>query len=360
LFDQIVASDAQRPPRQSTPLNVVSVLVHLLTLVTFAAGVAMLADGFGLILPVRIFLGALAVLIAFLVQPFWHRRKKPKSKPLTKDTAPALFELVDQVASNMGCKGLDGIRVNADFNASIGHTRSEGWVMTIGLALWSTLSRQQRVALIGHELGHQLNHDQRRSMLVHGAAVSLAQWSYLLNPRGRITPISGLAAMAEWLVMLLLLPICAAAATLAWIVHLLGCRQGLAAEYYADILGSKVAGTDATVGMLERLLLGEQCYRHLMHTAQFNKSANPWSEVANYAAAIPANELERQRRLGRLRLPAIDSSHPASQLRADLIRELPYQTAKVALDAGHEAAIDRELAGATDAATAWLRSHFPR
>lgn len=280
---------------------------------------------------------------------------------------PALYGLVDDIAKELGCRGLDGIRLSLDFNASIGRSRSEGWVMNLGLPLWSTLSPQQRVALIGHELGHQLNHDQRNGVFVHGAAISMKQWSYLLTPSRAVRPTRrggsigvAFAALGDLLAPLIMLPLAAAAAGLSWLLTVLAGRQGLAAEYYADALSARVAGTDAASSSLERMLLAGACTRQLHHIAKFDRSADPWSGVAAYAASIPALELERQRRLGRLRLPAIDSSHPPSQLRADLLRALPYETAKVVPDQGRTAAIDRELAGPIAGATKLLRSYYPR
>jgi len=135
-------------------------------------------------------------------------------------------------------------------------------------------------------------------------------------------------------------------------------RQGLSAEYYADALAARAAGTDAAVSGLERLLLAEACVRQLHHIAKFDK---PPIHGAHWRlhGGDPANELERQRRLGRLRLPAINSTHPPTQLRADLIRALPYEVARVVMDAGRTAAIDGELTGATSSATKRLRSYYP-
>jgi hypothetical protein len=360
LFDRIVAKGIKGPPPRSAVINLIAAVVHLLTAVTFAAGALILVDGLGLLLPLRIFFGGLLLAVAFVVQPFWHRSRKRKSKLLKRDEFPALYALADDIAKELGCKGLDGMRVGIAFNASIGQTRSEGWVMTMGLALWSTLSPQQRVALIAHELGHELNRDQRNSMLVYGAAISMHQWSYLLTPGRRMVRLRGLAAIGDMLAPLILLPLAAAAAGLSWLLVVFGGRQGLSAEYYADALSARVAGTDAASSMLERLLLAEACDRRLHHVAKFDKSADPWNALAAYATAIPALEVERQRRLGRLRLPAIDASHPPTQLRADLVRALPYETAKVVIDQGRAAAIDRELAGSVNAATKLLRSYYPR
>jgi len=368
LFDELITKGVSGPPPRSLAINLVAAAVHLLTAVCVAIGLLLLIDGFGWLLPIRIVLGALALGTAAVVQPFWHPTRTRRSKLLTRDHAPTLFALVDEVAATLGCKGLDGIRVSTDFNASIQHTRSEGWVMTLGLALWSVLSPQERVALVAHELGHQLNHDQRNGVLVHGAAFSMSRWAYLLTPpkstlrpRGRVGPsAAGLTVLGEMLVLLLLLPLAAAAAGLAWLLDVLAGRQGLAAEYYADSLAAKAAGTEAAVSALERLLLAEACFRRLHQVAKFDKAADPWAAVAAYAASFPAGELERQRRLGRLRLPAINSEHPPTQLRADLVRSLPYETAKVVMDSGQAAGIERELAGPVGAATQYLRSLYPR
>jgi hypothetical protein len=360
LFDRIVAQGIKGPPPRSAVINLIAAVVHLLTAVTFAGGALILLDGLGLLLPLRIFLGGLLVAVAFVVQPFWHRGRKKKSRLMKREEFPALYALVDDIAKELGCKGLDGIRVGIVFNASIGQTRSEGWVMNMGLALWSTLSPQERVALITHELGHQLNRDQRNGMLVHGAAISMHQWSYLLTPGRSMATLRGLAAVGEIVANAILLPLAAAAGGLSWLLRVFAGRQGLSAEYYADALAASVAGTDAACGMLERLLLAEACDTRLHHVAKFDKAADPWIAVAASAAAIPALELERQRRIGRLRLPAIDSSHPPSQLRADLVRGLPFATGKVVMDEARTVAIDRELAGSMSAATKLLRSYYPR
>ena len=358
-FERISRSDMTHAPRRLPATYVVAALVHLLTVLSLAAGILMLVDGFGIMLPLRVIFGGMAVGSAAVVQPFWSKRRK-RSKPAGRDELPELFKLADEVAAALGCKGLDGVLFSPVYSAWIQRSRRQGWVMTIGLALWVTLSPQEKVALIGHELGHQLNKDQRKSMLVYGAAYSMARWSYLWKPGARITPVRGLPALAEPLAFLVMLPVTLSAAGLAWLLMVLGARQGLAAEYYADVLAAEAAGSSATASLLEQLLLAEACHRQLEHVAKFKQDADPWTELAAYAASIPAQERERQRRLGRLRLPAVDDSHPPTQLRADLIRKLPSRTPKVTLDSSRAATIEHELARITARATANLRSRYPR
>jgi Peptidase family M48 len=359
LFERISATDVSGPPPRVAAITLLALLVHLLTLATFLAGVWFVVYGFGLPWPIRIPFGALLIGVAAMVQPFWSMRKS-KLKPLTRDRAPLLFGLVDEEVAALGCKGLDGIAFNWEVNASIGHSRRRGWVMTIGIGLWTVLSPQERVAVIAHELAHQLNRDQRNGMVVHGAAFSMGRWAYLLTPITHEVPARGVAGLAEMILPVFLFPLVLAAQALEWSLSVLAARQGLSAEYYADVLASRVAGTDAAVTGLEKLLLATACHHQLIHTAKFDKSADPWVELARYAAAIPAHEMERQRRLGRLRLPAIDTSHPPTQLRADLVRKLPYRDAQVVLDPERSAAIDRELAGVVASVTKYLRSLYPR
>src|ERR1700722_9365132 len=103
LFDRIVAKGIKGPPPRSAVINLIASVVHLLTAVTFAAGALILANGLGLLLPLRIFFGGLLLAVAFVVQPFWHRTRRRKSKLLKRDEFPALYALADDIAKELGC-----------------------------------------------------------------------------------------------------------------------------------------------------------------------------------------------------------------------------------------------------------------
>lgn len=233
--------------------------------------------------------------------------------------------------------------------------------MTLGLSMWSVLDDQERVALIGHELAHQLNGDLRRNLFVHGAVSSLTRWEYVLSPvmAGSLRNRRSMAVIGEWLMVVLLLPISLAAGAFARALDVLANRQGLSAEYYADLLGARVAGTQAGARLAEKLLIAQACSDKVIHTAKFDRAADPWQVVAAYAAQIPPHEWERQRRLGRLRLPAIDSSHPPSQLRADLIRLRDHVEPVVQVSSDDAARIDAELAKPAAWVTKRLHERFP-
>ncbi|HTW12229.1 MAG TPA: M48 family metallopeptidase [Solirubrobacteraceae bacterium] len=357
LFEQISAQGSHSAPSQTALIAFVSLLVHALTASVLAGAVALAI--IGLRGPVALVVPAAYLLaVGLCVQPFrFHRHRD--LRPLQRADAPALFALTDEIAACVGASGLDGITISPRFNASIVRLRKHGWVMDLGLALWSVLEPQEKVAVIGHELGHQVNRDQRRSFLVRGATRTMATWAYVLKPGGRITPLRGLAVLGETLAAIAMLPFALAAGALSNWLATLAARQGLAAEYYADVLAARAGGTQAATAGLEKLLVADACSFQLIQTVKYDKSADPWEHLASYAADIPEHERERQRRLGRLRLPAIDSSHPPTQLRADLVRSLAPAEPQVVLSPEREAAITQEISKPAAAATRRLRSRYP-
>jgi len=343
LFEQMSEKGTVSSRGLRLRITVLSAAVHLLTLAVFAAGLYLVVDGFGMAPIVRFFIGGLLIGVGCVVQPF-HRKRASGNKPLTRTELPSLFALCDQVAQTLGTGTIDSLWLSPVFNASYGRSRRHGSAMTLGLALWAILEPQERVALIGHELGHQLNGDQRRARPVRLAMVSLRNWAYLLKPGRSIYRTRGIAAVSEFLTLLVLLPLAATALGLRRLLAILAGRQGLSSEYYADELSARVAGTAAAAALAEKLLVADACSRFVQQTVKFEPATDPWEAVGNYARGIPQQEWERQRRLGRLRLPAIDSSHPPSQLRADLLRARAYQEPVIRLTPNQAEVLDRELA----------------
>src|SRR5436305_1493785 len=84
----------------------------------------------------------------------------------------------NEVARVTGSPTPDLLAVSPRFNASVSRA---GWrgrrVLTIGLPLWSALGDDQRVAVLGHECGHEVNGDLRSTVLVGSAIASLHTWS---------------------------------------------------------------------------------------------------------------------------------------------------------------------------------------
>jgi Zn-dependent protease with chaperone function len=149
------------------------------------------------------------------------------------------------------------------------------------------LSPQQRLSVLGHEFGHGVNGDSRH-LLVVGTALETLRRLY-------------------------------------------------------SIVASPAAAADA----LDRLRTTEETLRPaISYQAAFPKRIHLWSKQREFIARIPERELERRRRLSAIAGHRVDSSHPPTQLRIELLRELPSTEPKIALTAQEVEAVERELAPA--------------
>src|SRR5436189_272087 len=79
----------------------------------------------------------------------------------------ALFKLVDSIAQALHARPIDYITIHTDFNAGF---QKVGWrqktVLSLGYPLWIALTDKERVALIAHELAHDVNGDSTRSRII--------------------------------------------------------------------------------------------------------------------------------------------------------------------------------------------------
>ncbi|MFB7218741.1 hypothetical protein [Streptomyces sp. NPDC056227] len=126
----------------------------------------------------------------------------------------------------------------------------------------------------------------------------------------------------------------------------------------AEIAGT--TGVHAAVGLMDRLLVGGSARSALLREANSTQVGRPgdpackegwrglWERLAAHMDSIPESEYERQRRLGTQRGHSVDSTHPPTHLRrARLLAAAPASAAVVA-DAGRQAGLDAELAGARE------------
>ena len=123
--------------------------------------------------------GGLLIATAIILRPSLPRRPK---RLLSKSEAPQLFQLIDRVAQSLGIPTVNDVELTHDFNAWVTQTGiGRRPCLGIGLPLWFALSKQEQVALIGHELGHLCNHDPVRSLITGNAINNLSIWSYLFK-----------------------------------------------------------------------------------------------------------------------------------------------------------------------------------
>lgn len=319
-----------------------------------------------------IWAAALIAAIAFAVG--WLFRPRPfrlddDQATVSRAEAPRLYALLDQIADALGTERVG--TVVADVQANAWYTQV-GWrrvpVVGIGLPLWFTLSSQERVALLAHELGHGRNGDLRSAWMVGQAETILDELTATFSEhplddfRHEMAGHPG-AGDQEAYVNLVTRIVNATVGRLvrgyAWLLERTELRGSQRAEYLADRMAAEVAGSDAAARQLERLVLAASADRALEKALRFDRDAEPLAAVRRAIAEIPRREVERRLRLSRLREARTDRTHPPTYLRAELIRARPVPTAAVVLGLDDSAGIDRELVAAGAPVLAELRRSFP-
>lgn len=188
------------------------------------------------------------------------------------------------------------IVVTAEFNATAGrYGIRQRPILEIGLPLWNVLGPQERADLIGHEVGHFVNNDQRRRLVVLTAVQGMGQLYYLLN--GRVHWDDDLAFFSA-VARTALRALSAVPYALGTALMLVTLRAGQYAEYLADQLGSRIGSSQATVRGLEVSLLAASSMR-TMDTA-VRRKVDPdelWRIQREHLASVPPIEWERLRRV---------------------------------------------------------------
>lgn len=253
---------------------------------------------------------------------------------------PELFRLIDGVAGALRVPSVDQVVVVPEFNAAYGRY---GWrqrrVLFLGLPLLLSLDAQERVALIGHELGHGANGDQRRSLFVVGALSALIELWAALEPDALLPTEEGLIAYIQLPFRLIQLGLARLVLTFAAVLLMLLYRDSQRAEYYADALGARASGRRATLAMLERLHAAYLVAR----MTWVGETADPVAAVVEKVRRLPDRQRERLRRVERLEGSRLDYTHPPTVYRVEALESRPEDSAAYVLGLGASDAVDREL-----------------
>jgi Zn-dependent protease with chaperone function len=347
--DRLRRSDLRADGGSGWIAGVLAVAVHLTTLIS--AAIAVWVWTTGTLLGLKVFVSLLLAGIAWEVRPrLWRPRL---DDALTRATAPAAFALVDEVAGVAGSRPPDRIVISDEFNASYGRAGIRGHrVLVIGLPLWNALEDQQRLALLAHECAHDVNRDLRSGLLVGTAIDTLRRWAWLLHPDLRPNqrawavsgaPSSALVMLAEFLAPLILLPLSATVGSLAVGLHRLAARSGQRAEYRADELAAAVAGTHASIELLEQFLAGDASVRSMQTALRANPNADIWARQRAFLAGIPAIQRERWRRIAGREQHRTDASHPPTLLRQDMLNSREHKLSRLTANPETFQAVSAEL-----------------
>jgi heat shock protein HtpX len=283
------------------------------------------------------------VALAVLLRPELGR-PDPYADVLTRDQAPTLFALLDRVAAEVGAKMPHLIIVSTEFNASAGAVGlRRRRVLTLGLPMWLALSPQQRVAVLGHEFGHFVNGDVRRGPLTQVAFSGFGKLAMVTAPPG-YTRVDGLVQLLANLMTQLVLSIVSRTFYLAHlVVVLLGLRSIQRAEYHADALAARLAGTEAAVSLLDLLAAGRGVASTMRVAARNGDELAAVRTRAGAAWAQIAPQRSWRRQLSTREEASLFSSHPPTGLRARMLESSPWQPAAITMTEAESDRIDAEL-----------------
>ncbi|MFD9290166.1 M48 family metallopeptidase [Streptomyces sp. NPDC060030] len=328
-------------------VHAIACAVHAVTVVLTAVAAWCVVRGWG---GLGVLLGLVMLLLAWTLRPRLSRLPQG-GHVLGRDDAPALYDVIDEVADVAGTRGVDLVVVDAEINASVTSCGLRGRrVLTLGLPLWEMLGSQQRIALLGHELGHFSNGDTRRGLVVGTAYHSLLTWRYYLAPTADPTPVEMVVNLVYLVPRLLIRAVLLTLDRLTSGVH----RRG---EYLADSFAGRAGSTEAAADLMDKLLVAESAATTMRREANRPRAGrrrpgtategadNLWAVLAADVESIPDHEYERRRRVGAARGHCVDSSHPPTHLRRERLLAAAPVPAAVVMSDESERRISGELAG---------------
>ncbi|MET8278902.1 M48 family metallopeptidase [Micromonospora sp. NPDC005174] len=301
---------------------------------------------------VRLALAVPAVLVLLLVKPSFGR--VPRHGVIAEGDAPQLHRLVREVADAAGTPVPDVIC--ADFGINAGVARL-GWrqrsVLVIGIPLWVMLSRPARLALLAHELGHLANGDPlrvRRTLLARtfGARAVAATggrnpWRRAIHSTESLAVEGGAGVVLFGMIVHGIVALVnVAGATAQLLVDSVAMPDSRRAEYRADLVARRVAGSAAFLRSCETVLVADRIWQDLWHLAP-RIDAEQLEAMAAEAQQRLAPEVPLARQVSR-RTTDLWSTHPGEDQRMRLIEALPEVDGALGVDDIRWPEVDAELA----------------
>ncbi|MFN7220085.1 MAG: M48 family metalloprotease [Burkholderiales bacterium] len=300
---------------------VVATLIYSSSVAMGVAGIALVAMSGGKI--IYLLGGGLCLLVAALSLPRFARAPE---KIVSREDYPGIYALTDRVAETLETEPVSGVGVSAEFNANY---RIAGWkgqrYVEIGAALAAVLSVEEFVALVAHEMSHGANGDPLRGRYLGGALNTVVRWGGVIRP----TTVTGLGEGMPYgpIVSILGIPFAIVALLLSEAIflvakgfYLLVLRQSQRAEYLADVLASKIAGAHAMSSQLEKLYLFDVVDTAIQRHALTNAEAPIQDALREAVRSLPDSKLDSLRAESRAQGWRVDSTHPPTAMRTDVIK----------------------------------------
>lgn len=123
----------------------------------------------------------LALFAFFICRSFWVRFSPPTGVQISAEDSPEIFKLIDELTGKLECPRIDGVFLNADFNASLysmprfGFLGSHKHYLCLGLPLMQALPPEQFRAVLAHEMGHLSGNHGKFGSWIYSVRATSAQ-----------------------------------------------------------------------------------------------------------------------------------------------------------------------------------------
>lgn len=345
VFAQFAGARPDRPLARTpggTALIAVAVLIRVVDAALFVVGGWLLVQHHGFGTDV---LGALAVVLGFVVVPRLGRMPR-RRRWIGQDESPALHAVLADIAGSLGTAPPDVVVLDLDDTISLDR---RGWrrrsVLRLGGRGWTTLSPQQRVAVLAHELAHEVDGDPGRSRLVEpvlNMVSALARATHADRTfddiraavRRRAPILVVLGWFAQW-------PFGRVALASYLPMRALGRADRQRAEVVADSLAARLAGTTAMVSALDCAVLADELDR-LVDTGATRRRPDEWPGAIETYLDSRREQLPLRRQHD-ARRSSLWNDHAPAGTRARLLAAWPPGPATVELSAADSSRIDGDL-----------------
>ncbi|WP_419877101.1 M48 family metallopeptidase [Brevibacillus centrosporus] len=260
----------------------------------------------------------LILLVAWLSRPRPNRLPK-KVMTLNSAQHPNTMKMLETIKEKMGIEKDIHFALSPHYEA---YTTEYGWnrrrIVVIGYPLLFAYAPGELTALIAHELAHCCNNDVRRSLLVAHAHRILLNWCDLLDPIrdddeyyfSFVTTISrGIMRILFWIPYRLL-----------FILTQLFWNQSQRAEYEADRMAVKLAGTQNLISMLQIAHMGDVVDSLIGRHAIQKQSMTLGEQLREIFAKLPMKEKARVQKVLERSQGSMDTTHPATHLRIAMVQ----------------------------------------
>ncbi|GGO34575.1 protease HtpX [Deinococcus humi] len=344
LRDAFVERAVPAPSARAALGQALAVLVILVYAALSAVGLWWALVALGLWGEAHVFVRLLCALGGVGLLGFaWVARPRfpaPWGVEVTAEQAPQLHALVAQVAGALDVRAPVRIVLTPEVNAFMART---GWrgtpTLGLGLGLWFGMRPQERVAVIAHELAHLRSGDPTRSGVVAAALNVLDHAVSVLTPDAWMEyQAEHLQAVSNLMSRLMaLVPL----GVYSLMLNLVGAQQQ-AAEFRADLLAARVAGSQATAHALDRMYLADLLDSALHKQWQRPEAPHVFAELRRMWDAASPERWAKAREEGQARNVRLDASHPPTADRLQVIGAWPRE-AQIGLSDKSSGWLDVEL-----------------